>query len=247
MLSNIRIVLVETTHPGNIGAVARAMKAMALERLYLVNPKLFPSAEATARASGADDVLANAQVRPSLAEALRDCHLIVGTSARDRTVAWPHLPPRPAARRLLEEARRGPVALVFGRESSGLSNQELDLCQYLTHIPTHPGFSSLNVAAAVQLLAYELYQASLGEVPDTPPEEARTLATSQELEGFHQHLAQTLAEIGFAHPGQSTQLLRRLRRLFQRARPDSNEINILRGILSTTQGWVRRGTPPERR
>lgn len=239
MLSDIRIVLVETTHPGNIGAVARAMKTMGMDALYLVKPKIFPSAEATARASGADDILERSRVCGDLVQALEGCRLVVGTSARRRTVEWPELAPRQSARRMLEEAARGPVALVFGRESSGLSNAELERCHFLAHIPTNPDFSSLNIASAVQLFAYELYQLTLADAPAAAVE-AREVATAEALEGLHRHMARTLVEIGFADPRQSKKLLRRLRRLFNRARPDHDELNILRGVLSTVQNLARR-------
>ena len=240
MLSNVRIVLVETTHPGNIGAAARAMKTMAMDRLYLVRPKIFPHAEATARASGADDLLAKAQVCGDLVQALAGCRLVVGTSARHRAVDWPALWPRQAAEILVAEAALGPVALVFGRESSGLSNEELELCQYLVHIPTQADFNSLNVASAVQILAYECHLASLGEQSGGVADE-RPLAGADLLDGLHQHLTATLRQIQFAHPQQSEKLLRRLRRLFNRARLDLDEINILRGILTKIQQRV--GTP----
>ena len=235
MLSNIRIVLVNTSHPGNIGAAARAMKNMCLEQLRLVSPMIYPSEEATSRASGADDLLARAAVCESLDEALAGCRLVVGTSARPRTVAWPVLSPREAAAKLVAEARHGEVALVFGRERSGLSNSELDRCGFLVHIPTNPAYSSLNLAAAVQVLGYEIHLASLGNrIPET--EAPRDLATADMLQGFHAHLEQALDEVGFTDPNQSEKLLRRLRSLFQRARPDKDEINILRGILSAMQG-----------
>ncbi len=235
MLMNVRIVLVETTHPGNIGAAARAMKNMGLERLCLVSPQRYPNAEATARASGADDLLARAEVIESLDAALVGCRLVIGTSARQRAVAWPLLQPRECAQRLVREAAAGEVALVFGRESSGLSNEELDRCNYLVHIPTNPAYSSLNLGAAVQVLSYEVHQAwrETGSDDAQPP---REVATSEMLEGFHQHLAQALLDIGFADPEQSEKLLRRLRSLFHRARPDRDELNILRGILSAAQG-----------
>ena len=145
MLWNIRIILVETSHPGNIGAVARAMKNMCLEQLCLVTPRHYPDAEATARASGADDLLARARVFTSLDAALEGCRLVIGTSARERNVAWPVLSPRESARQLVDEAATGPVALVFGRERSGLSNEELDRCNFLVHIPTNAAYSSLNL------------------------------------------------------------------------------------------------------
>jgi len=235
MSSDLRIVLVGTTHPGNIGATARAMKNMCLDNLWLVRPRGFPSAEATARASGADEILARARVCQSLDDALVGCRLVVGASARPRSVSWPQLGPRGCAERLLAEARHGPVALLFGRESSGLSNSELDRCHFLVQIPANRDFSSLNLAAAVQVLTYEIRAAvleSLEQQPQTPPE----VAPADAMEGFFQHLEQALLDLGFAHPKQSAQLLRRLRRLFLRARPDIQEINILRGMLSAAQG-----------
>jgi tRNA (cytidine32/uridine32-2'-O)-methyltransferase len=242
MLDAIRFVLIGTTHPGNIGAVARAMKNMGLSRLCLVRPKLFPSAEATARASGADDLLEHARVCDTLDEALAGCRLVVGTSARLRTVEWPRLDPRQCARRLLDEAPHGDVALLFGRESSGLSNEELDRCHYLVHIPANPEYSSLNIAQAAQILAYELLVEAGGPpvAAEPPPPEP---ATAEMMEGFFAHLRQALEEIGFADPQQSDRLQRRLRRLFLRARPDRDELNILRGVLSAAQGRksMRRG------
>jgi tRNA (cytidine32/uridine32-2'-O)-methyltransferase len=234
MLGNIRIVLVETTHPGNIGAVARAMKNMCLEKLVLVNPKGYPNAEATARASGAHDLLANARVCATLDEALEGCRVAAGTSARLRNVAWPQYEPRECAERLLGEAGQGEVALVFGRESSGLTNAELDRCQYLVHIPANQVYSSLNLSQAVQVLTYELLMAE--RAGRALVEEARETVTLEEMEGFYRHLEQAMEEVGFSDPRQSNKLQRRLRRLFFRARPDKDEINILRGFLSAAQG-----------
>ncbi len=230
MNSNIRIVLIDTSHPGNIGATARAMKTMSLERLYLVRPGHFPSAEATARASGADDLLAAAVVCDSLDEALAGCRLVVGTSDRQRNLPWPFLTPRQCAARLRAESHHGDVAIVFGREHSGMTNEELERCHALVTIPTNPGFSSLNLAAAVQVIAYEL---KLTE-DDGPvhEEEARDLATADEMASFYDHLERTLTEIGFLDPNHPRMLMRRLRRLFNRAEPDRTELNILRGILS---------------
>ena len=236
MLENIRFVLVETTHPGNIGAAARAIKTMGLRQLELVRPRLFPAAEATARASGADDLLAAAGVHPDLVSALSGCRLVVGSSARLRTVAWPQLDPRACAERLLAEARQGPVALVFGRERTGLSNAELDRCHYLAHIPVDPEFSSLNLAAAVQVFAYEIRRARDAGTGAEAVSADRAVATAEAMEGFYTHLSVTLLELGFADPRQSKKLLRRLRRLFNRARPDWDELNILRGILSAADG-----------
>jgi tRNA (cytidine32/uridine32-2'-O)-methyltransferase len=235
MLENVRIVLVETSHPGNIGATARAMKNMCLERLYLVSPKTYPSAEATARASGADDLLQRAQVCDSIDEALVGCRLVIGTSARERAVSWPVISPRTCGERVVRESAAGEVALVFGRESSGLSNSELDRCSYLVHIPTNAQYSSLNLAAAVQVLAYEVLTAWRTQ-SQAGAEQAREVASAEQMEGFHAHLSQALLDIGFADPKKSEKLMRRLRSLFHRARPDEVEINILRGILSAAQG-----------
>ncbi len=234
-LSNVRIVLIGTTHPGNIGAVARAMKNMCLDQLCLVQPRQFPSADATARASGADDLLARAQVCSSLEEALVGCRLVVGASARLRSVQWPQLEPRACAQQLLREAGVGPVALVFGRERTGLSNDELDRCHYLVHIPANRDYCSLNLSMAVQVLAYELHMTALaggGWVNEKPGDAAAV----DEMEGFYAHLAQAMEDIGFSDPLRSNKLMRRLRRLFNRARPDKEEVNILRGILSAAQG-----------
>ncbi|MCU7943376.1 MAG: RNA methyltransferase [Candidatus Thiodiazotropha sp. (ex Cardiolucina cf. quadrata)] len=235
MLKNIRIVLVDTSHPGNIGAAARAMKNMSLRQLHLVTPQHYPHQEATSRASGADDLLNNARVAGSLDEALTGCRLVVGTSARTRSIDWPIVTPREAAAKLVGEARSGDVALVFGRERSGLTNSELDRCTFLVHIPTNEDYSSLNLGAAVQILAYEIYLAQQQD-PTVKSDSQRDLATADMLQGFHEHLAQALDDIGFTDPRQSQKLLRRLRSLFQRARPDKDEINIMRGILSAMQG-----------
>jgi tRNA (cytidine32/uridine32-2'-O)-methyltransferase len=235
MLKNIRIVLVDTSHPGNIGATARAMKNMSLRQLHLVTPQKYPHQEATSRASGADDLLNNACVAESLDQALSGCRLVVGTSARARSIDWPIVTPREAAAKLVQEARLGDVALVFGRERSGLTNSELDRCTFLVHIPTNAAYSSLNLGAAVQILAYEIYLAQQQDSMDDLDCQ-RDLATADMLQGFHEHLTQALDDIGFTDPRQSQKLLRRLRSLFQRARPDKDEINILRGILSAMQG-----------
>ncbi len=241
MLDNVRIVLIGTTHPGNIGAAARAMKNMRLRQLWLVTPKLFPHAEATARASGADDLLATAQVCDDLDQALAGCRLVVGASARLRSLKWPQLDPRQSGRRLLQEAAQGEVALLFGRESSGLSNEELDRCHYLVHIPANPDYSSLNLAQAVQVLAYELHMASLEEGGTAPTEGERDVADAAAMEGFFDHLRRTMEATGFANPRQSTTLQRRLRRLFLRARPDQDEVNILRGLLNACSGKGTKG------
>lgn len=244
-LQTIRIVLVETSHPGNIGAAARAMKTMGLERLVLVRPADYPSAEATARASGADDVLAGARVCQSLAEAVADCVLVVGTSARERRLEWPSLTPEACAARLLEAGGRGGVALVFGREQSGLTNEELAHCQHVVTIDANPAYSSLNLAAAVQLLCYELRKHAVDADhrarPRAEPDDEDRPATAAELEGFYGHLEQTLYDVGVIEPDRpKAMLMRRLRRLFYRAALSVTEINILRGILSAVQGKKRR-------
>jgi tRNA (cytidine32/uridine32-2'-O)-methyltransferase len=238
MPDNVRIVLVNPTHPGNIGAVARAMKNMGFDRLDLVAPKSFPSADATARASGADDVLAHARVFSTLDEALADCALVVGASARPRTIARATLDPRACAEQVVREARRYPVALLFGREHSGLSNVELDRCHYQLHIPTHPQFPSLNIAAAVQIATYELRLAAATITPaasDREPEVTMLMATAAEMERFYEHLERVLIGIGFLDAENPRQLMRRLRRLYNRIRLDGNEINILRGMLTAIE------------
>jgi tRNA (cytidine32/uridine32-2'-O)-methyltransferase len=236
VLSNIRIVLIETSHPGNIGAVARAMKNMNLTDLRLVRPKVFPSPEADARASGADDLLASAVVHDDPVSALDGCRFVVGASARLREVEWPQVDPRACAQKLLPEAAMGPVAVVFGRENSGLTNSELALCHYLVHIPSNPDYSSLNLAMAVQVVVYELNMAILYSSSGYCAEVVPTAAPPAAMESFHRHLEQAIADIGFSDPRQSEKLLLRLRRLFARARPDQDELNILRGVLSACQG-----------
>ena len=228
---SIRIVLVGTTHPGNIGACARAMKNMGITELVLVDPLHFPHEEATARASGADDILENARVVATLGEGIADCVYAAGASARSRAIDWPALEPRECAARLLGEATRGPVAVVFGPEKSGLSNADLDLCDVLLTIPTNPGFSSLNLAMAVQVITYELCLAAR-DAPEEAYDTGAPPATSEELEYFYAHLEEVLKDIRFLDPDNPRTLMRRLRRLFVRARPDKNEVNILRGILT---------------
>lgn len=227
----IRIVLVGTTHPGNIGAVARAMKNMGLAELALVRPRHFPHEDATARASGAEDVLESARVVDDLADALADCRFVAGASARARTIDWPTLPPRECARRLADESASGVAAAVFGPEKSGLTNEDLDRCHALLTIPADPAFSSLNLAMAVQILCYELRLARTEAGPEAVPREV-PLASGEDLERFYAHLEQVLTASGFLDPENPRFLMRRLRRLFVRAEPDQNEVNILRGILA---------------
>ena len=232
----VRIVLVETSHGGNIGAVARAMKNMCLEELALVDPCPHLTEEALARSSGAEDLLRSASLHDSLEEALADCELVIGASARLRKVRWPQLDPRECARKVTAQAAAGRrSALVFGRERTGLTNAELDLCHYLVHIPANPAYSSLNLAMAVQVLAYELRMAEV-----EPEAVERELAPVAAFEGFMEHLSEALYDIGYLDERNPEKLLRRLRRLFHRAELDSHEINILRGILNAAQGNKRR-------
>ncbi|MBS1245937.1 MAG: methyltransferase [Proteobacteria bacterium] len=235
-LNRIRIVLVQPSLGGNIGGCARAMKNMGLTRLALVAPEDFPSEEASARAAGADDVLAQAQVCATLDEAIADCHLVIGASARERRIAWPMLAPDEAARRVVTAAAGQEVAVLFGRERTGLTNDELDRCQILVNIPANPEFSSLNLACAVQVIAYEIRCAAETGAAATPTIAAEMLgeplATSAEIQRFYQHLDQVMVESGFLDPNNPRLLTRRVRRLFNRVEMTSNEVNILRGILS---------------
>ena len=232
------MVMVETSHPGNIGAAARAMKTMGLRQLYLVKPVLFPSAEVTARAAGADDVLEQAVVCNSLEEAIRDCVLVVATTARARRVPWTVEGPREGAARLVETAQSGQVAMVFGREDNGLNNDELGLCNTVVQIPTDPGFSSLNVASALQIICYEIRQAIgagiIAQENDAPP------ASAEHMRQFYKHLEECMTEVGFYNSRKPRLLMQRLKRLFNRAQLDLNEINILRGFLAAVQKFVKK-------
>ncbi|HWX68263.1 MAG TPA: RNA methyltransferase [Steroidobacteraceae bacterium] len=236
---DIRIVLVAPSHPGNIGAAARAMKNMGLSALVLVNPREFPHPEASARASAADDVLRAAHVVPSLAEALAGCGYVAATTARGREQYYRVVDVRVAAARLVAEARRTPAAVVFGAERSGLSNEELEMAHALIRIPASPQYASLNLAMAVQLVAYELYRAQGAPAPVSVPL-AAPLASTQEMERLYAHFTEVLEEIDFRDRTQSgTHLMARIRRLLQRAEPDQNEVNILRGILTAVQNQRR--------
>ena len=235
----IRIVLVAPSHPGNIGAAARAMKNMALEELVLVNPRQFPHPEASARASGADDVLAAARVVPSLAEALEDCGYVAATTSRDRDQYFRIVDVREAATRLVAESSTAAAAVVFGPERTGLVNEELESAHALIRIPASPAYASLYLAMAVQLVAYELYRARGVAAPTATPL-AAPLATTQEMERLYGHIAAVLEEIDFRDRTQSgTHLMARIRRLLQRAELDHNEVNILRGILTAVQNRRR--------
>jgi TrmH family RNA methyltransferase len=236
---DIRIVLVAPSHPGNIGAVARAMKNMALGQLVLVNPKEFPHPEATARASGADDVLAAAHVASSLAEALAGCGYVAATTSRDRDQYFRVVDVRDAAPRIVAQAQLSPAAVVFGAERTGLTNEELEAAHALIRIPSSTAYASLNLAMAVQLVAYELFRArgvgAAAVAPLTAP-----LATAAEMERLYTHFAQVLEEIEFRDRTQSgTHLMSRIRRFLQRAELDHNEVNILRGVLTAVQNKRR--------
>ena len=243
LLKNVRIVLVDTKHPGNIGGAARALKNMGLEQLWLVSPREFPADRAVWRAASATDVLDNARVVGTLDEALAGCGVVIGTSARDRRIPWPLLTPRECGRQALSEASQHEVALVFGREDRGLTNEELHKCTFHVHIPSNPDYSSLNLAAAVQVLCYETRMAALeaenGELPDlnnwdVPP------ARFEDLELYFQHLEQALVDIDFHNRDNPRQTMTRLRRLFGRIRLDEMELAILRGMLTSIQNAAHR-------
>jgi len=245
MLDNIRIVLINTHHPGNIGAAARAMKNMGLSRLYLVDPLNFPSFEASQRASSATDVLSNAVVVDTLAEALKGCSLVCGTTARLRSVKWPQVDARECGKVLHSESEQHEVALVFGRERSGLTNDELEQCQTLVNIPTAEAYSSLNISQAVQVLSYEILIASQQAKPRSVASAATeidvkdTVATNDELEGMYDHYVEALSSLKFFGSRNPEHVMRKIRCLFGRARPTKREVQIMRGVLSYAQG---RGT-----
>ena len=229
--ADIRFVLFEPTHPGNIGSVARAIKTMGFQQLYLVNPPPdYICSDSRAMASGAQDVLHGARAVASLPEALEGCGLVLGASARHRRIGCPEMDPRECARQAMEQAASKPVALVFGPERSGLANEELDLCSAIVYIPANPDYSSLNLSQAVQVIAYELRQQQILE-RELPSRES-PLAGPAAMELFYEHFERVLLASGFLNPQNPRHLMRRLRRLFNRAQVDENELNILRGILS---------------
>lgn len=241
-LENIRVVMINTSHPGNIGAAARVMKNMGLKRLYLVEPKNFPNYEATAMASGADDLLSQAVVCSSFEQALQGCHLVLGSTARERKIQHEFLDAREAGILSAEESVHYEVALVFGRERTGLTNDEIGLCHKLINIPTNPEYSSLNVASAVQIVTYELMMSLRAQtdndlsVSAAKETEANVeYASSENMQRFYQHLEQTLIDIDFLKIQQSPQLMPKLRHIYNRVRLEQEELNILRGILSKTQ------------
>ena len=228
-LAKIRVVLSHTSHPGNVGASARAMRTMGLKQLYLINPNRFPGPEATAMAAGADDMLATVKICTTLEEALAGTTFVVGLTARKRDLSHEMAPLREAAAQIIAETANGEIAVLFGTEMSGLSNAELDRCQLLANIAADETFSSLNLAAAVQVTAYELRQASFSAMPQKKL--PFPLADFEQVEGFYGHLEEVMYETEFLDPAQPKRLMRRLRRLFARARLEREEVNILRGIL----------------
>lgn len=237
-LANIRVVLVNTQHPGNIGSSARAMLTMGLEELVLVTPDRFPHPQARMTAAHADGVVERARVVGSLAEAVVGCSWVVASSARPRHLGDEPLKPWQAAERAVEAAAQGKVAIVFGCERTGLTNEELDQCHAITMIPANPGYSSLNLSQAVQIIAYELRKAAQ---PDAPPVAAKrelpafAPSTAEEMERFYEHLQRILLSTGFLDPSNPRLLMRRLRQLFNRTAPDRNELNILRGMLTSVE------------
>lgn len=239
--NSIRMVMVNTTHPGNIGAAARAMKNMGLSRLVLVSPKDYPSDKAVWRAAGALDVLDKIEVVETLDDAIADCGLVIGTSARERRIPWPLLTPRECGDKVWAEAETHDVAIVFGREDRGLTNEELHKCHFHVHIPANPEYSSLNISAALQVIVYEIRMSYLawkeGKAPhfddwDMPP------AKQSDLEHYYQHLQETMETLGFLDPENPRQTLTRLRRLFNRIRMDQMELNIMRGMLTSIQNFI---------
>ena len=239
---DIRVVLVAPSHPGNIGAVARAMKNMGLTSLVLVGPKQFPHPEATARASGADDVLSSARVVDTLAQALAGCGFVAATTSRERDQNFRVMDVREVAARAVAEAAMAPVAILFGAERTGLSNEDLEPAHALIRIPTSAEYASLNLAMAVQLVAYEILRARRGDIPAASVVRAgdAPLAMAVDMERLYVHLQQVMDEVGFRDRTQSgTHLMSRIRRFLQRAELDQNEVNILRGILTAVQGRRR--------
>ena len=240
-LDSIRVVLSRTSHPGNIGAAARAMKTMGLRDLWLVAPEAFPDEVATARASGAADLLESARVVGTLQEALADTVFSAALTARRRELSLPRMQARDAAGELVARSEDGIVALVFGNETSGMTNEEVGLCSLPVTIPTDPEFSSLNLGAAVQVLSYELRMAALGEAAAAPADVQAEPATHADFEGFMSHLERVVTASGFHDPANPKRLLPRMRRLFNRVRLEKEEVAILRGMLTTFETPKRRG------
>ena len=235
LLNSVKVVLVGTTHPGNIGATARAMKNMGILDLALVEPKEFPSDVATFRSKAAKDILEKASVHKSLAEAISECELVVGTSARERTVPWPVLNPREAAKEMHKSSRNGKVAIVFGREDRGLTNEELGLCNFHVHIPSDPEYSSLNLSQAVQILAYEIRLSYLQDQNVNKDYWDVELANNEQTERLINHMDELMQEVDFYDVENPRKLLVRVRRFFKRSKIDVMEANIFRGLFATIQ------------
>ena len=244
ILRQIRVVMVNTTHPGNIGSAARAMKTMGLSQLILVKPKIFPSEEADWLASGAVDILQQARVVDSLEEAIAECGLVMGASARQRRIPWPVIDPRHCGELAVREAIRHPVALVFGREAMGLRNEELIQCHYHVSIPGNPEYSVLNVAMAIQVLCYEVRMHWLAQATEKSAERTmpmiltewdEPLATPADMHNFQQHFTQVLEQLEVLDTKNPRQILTRAKRFFARVRPDKTELNFLRGVLTAIQ------------
>ncbi len=236
MLQNIRIVLVETSHTGNMGSVARAMKTMGLSNLYLVNPLVKPDSQAIALAAGASDVIGDAKIVDTFDEAIAGCRLVVGTSARSRSLPWPMLDPRECGIKSIEEGQQDPVALVFGRERVGLTNEELQKCHYHVAIAANPEYSSLNLAMAVQIITYEVRMAFLQSQEVAQQEFTESpYPLVDDLERFYQHMEQLMLNSGFIREANPGQVMSKMRRLYARARPERDELNILRGMLSSLE------------
>lgn len=233
MLENVRIILIGTSHPGNVGSAARAMKTMGLTKLVLVTPECEIDGKSIALSAGASDVLKDHQVCNTLDEAIADCGLVIGASARQRTLDWPMLDPREMGKKAVAEAKKHPVALVFGRENSGLTNDELQKCHFHVFIPANPDYSSLNLAMAVQTLSYEVRMEFLAST--AYPEQQQEYPLAEEIEGLFNHLEQTLTDTGFIVPAHPGLVMNKLRRFFNRARPEVKELRMWRGILSSVQ------------
>jgi len=234
-LANIRIVLIHTSHPGNIGSAARAMKTMGLSNLYLVKPKSFPDKQAVAMSAGATDILDKAVVVDSLQEAITDCQLVVGASARhERSIRWNIQTSRKCGELVVQQASNNKVAILFGRESSGLSNEELAQCQHLLYIPANEEYSSLNLASAVQIMGYECRMAWLAQQNKQANETttSENLVTASEMEAYYKHLENSMIQSGFLDPEKPKHLMTRLRRLYGRIQLEKSELNILHGMLS---------------
>lgn len=241
MLNNVRVVLVRTYHPGNIGSAARAMKTMGLTNLVLVNPLDFPSDEATKMAASADDVIKNATICGSVYEAVKDCSMVIASTARSRAYDLPELSPEESAKQLLLSAKNKKVALIFGPERMGLSNEDLQFAKYRVTIPTSPEYSSLNLAAAVQTLSYEVFKQYSANVASNQVESEREQPSIEQMEQYFIRLEETLQDSGFIiknHPGQ---IMQKLRSLFARAQLDEVELNILHGILASYQRQNKKG------